>query len=170
MDGECPPPPDTTAPNTTIDSGPVGHRDERSASLGFSSSEAGSSFQCRLDAGAWGACTSPKAYSGLVNGSHTFDVRATDGAGNTDGSPASRTWTVDVPPPTSGVIRVAAGGNISAAYNQAQAGDVIELACGLHGKSRSVSLTDRPGSWTTPSGTKRVTVRSETGTARSCAS
>ena len=69
-------------------------------------------------------------------------------------------------PPTSGVIRVAAGGDISAAYNQAQAGDVIELACGLHGKSRSVSFTDRPGSWTTPSGTKRVTVRSET---RHCA-
>ena len=94
-----PPPPDTTAPQTTIDSGPSGTVTSGSASLGFSSSEAGSSFQCRLDAGAWGACTSPRAYSGLANGSHTFDVRATDGAGNTDGSPASRTWTVNVPPP-----------------------------------------------------------------------
>ena len=156
------PPPDTTAPETSIDSGPSGTVASGSASLGFGSSEAGSTFQCRLDGGAWAACTSPKAYSGLANGSHTFDVRATDGAGNTDGSPASRTWTVNVPPPVGGVIRVAAGGDISAAYNQAQAGDVIELACGLHGKSRSVSFEDRPGSWTTPSGSKRVTVRSET--------
>jgi Bacterial TSP3 repeat len=156
------PPADTTAPNTTIDSGPSGTVASGSASFGFSSSEAGSSFQCRLDAGTWGSCTSPKAYSSLTNGSHTFDVRATDGAGNTDASPASRTWTVDVSPPAGGVIRVAPGGDISAAYNQAQSGDVIELACGLHGRSRSLPFEDRPGSWTTPAGTKRVTVRSET--------
>ena len=156
------PPPDTTAPETTIDSGPSGTVASGSASFGFSSSEAGSTFQCRIDAGAWGSCTSPKVYSALANGSHTFDVRATDGAGNTDASPASRIWTVNVAPPAGGVIRVAPGGDISAAYNQAQSGDVIELGCGLHGKSRSLPFADRPGSWTTPTGTKRVTVRSET--------
>jgi hypothetical protein len=48
----------------------------------------------RLYSRAYAACTSPKTYSGLSTGSHTFVVRATDPAGNTDGSASSYTWTV----------------------------------------------------------------------------
>jgi hypothetical protein len=96
------PAPDTTAPNTTISSGPSGTVSTSSASFAFTASETGSTFSCRIDGGAWGSCTPPKAYSGLPNGSHTFDVRATDAAGNTDASPAARTWTVNVPAPSPG--------------------------------------------------------------------
>ena len=94
---EVPPPPpdDTTPPDTTIDSGPSGTVNSSSASFTFSSDEAGSTFECKLDASTFASCTSPKAYGGLSNGSHTFEVRATDAAGNTDATPASRTWTVD---------------------------------------------------------------------------
>jgi Bacterial Ig-like domain len=88
-------PSDTTPPDTTINSGPSGTVQSSSASFSFSSSESGSKFECRLDSGSWGACTSPKEYTGLSNGSHTFEVRATDSAGNTDSTPDSRTWTVD---------------------------------------------------------------------------
>ena len=95
----APPPTDTTPPETTIDSGPSGTLSSSSASFTFSSDETGSTFECKLDAGTFSPCTSPQAYDGLSNGSHTFEVRATDAAGNSDTTPASRTWTVDTTPP-----------------------------------------------------------------------
>ena len=94
-----PPPADTTPPETTITSGPTGTTTAITASLGFSASESGSSFQCRLDSGSFGACTSAQSYSGLALGAHTFEVKATDGAGNADLTPASRSWTVEASPP-----------------------------------------------------------------------
>lgn len=85
---------DTTPPDTTITSGPANPTASTSASFAFTSSESGSTFECRIDGGSWSACTSPKSYSSLATGSHTFDVRATDASSNTDPTPASQTWTV----------------------------------------------------------------------------
>ena len=89
-----PPPADTTAPDTTITSAPADPSTSTSASFAFTSSESGSTFACQLDTGAYAACTSPKAYSGLTTGSHSVSVRATDAAGNTDASPATWTWSI----------------------------------------------------------------------------
>ena len=94
------------------------------ASFSFTSSEAGSSFSCRIDGGSWGVCSSPKSYSGLAEGGHTFEVRATDGAGNTDSTPASRTFTVEVteaPTIKPGKGRVKKGGKITLAGSTATA-------------------------------------------------
>jgi hypothetical protein len=92
---------DTTPPDTTITSGPTNPTSSTSASFAFTSSESGSTFECRIDAGSWSTCTSPKSYSSLSTGSHTFDVRATDAASNTDPTPASQTWTIrTITPPT----------------------------------------------------------------------
>jgi hypothetical protein len=88
--------PDGTAPDTTIDAGPSGTVGAASATFAFSATETGSTFGCTLDGGALTACTSPTTYSGLADGAHTFTVRATDPAGNTDPTPANRTWTVDL--------------------------------------------------------------------------
>ncbi len=92
---------DATAPQTTIDATPADPAGSADADFEFSANEAGSTFECRIDGGAWGACTSPESYASLSDGSHTFQVRATDVAGNTDGSPASFTWLVDTTDPSS---------------------------------------------------------------------
>ena len=92
-------PGDTTPPETTIDSGPSGTTADNDPSFAFSSSESGSSFECKLDSGSWSSCSSPKDYADLPDGDHSFEVRATDGAGNTDQSPASSSWTIDTTPP-----------------------------------------------------------------------
>ena len=39
-------------------------------------------------------CIIGAGISGLTAGKHTFQVKATDQAGNTDATPASFTWTV----------------------------------------------------------------------------
>jgi acid phosphatase type 7 len=88
---------DTTPPNTTIVSGPSATVKSREATFTFSSTEpSNATFQTRLDGGIWeanGTATS-KTYSNLANGTHTFDVKATDAAGNTDPTPATRSWKV----------------------------------------------------------------------------
>ena len=87
---------DTTAPNTSISTGPAeaSTSTSTSATFEFTSTEAGSTFQCSLDSAAYVACTSPRTYTGLSVGSHTFNVRAIDAASNTDATPATRTWSV----------------------------------------------------------------------------
>ena len=98
-----PPPSDTTAPDTTITSGPTDPTTSTSASFSFTATESGSTFQCKLDSGAYAACASPKAYTGLSVAAHSFSVRATDAAGNSDATPAMKTWTVQgasTPPPS----------------------------------------------------------------------
>ena len=57
--------PDTTRPETFIDSGPSGPVSNTSATFSFSSSEDGT-FQCRIDGAAFTPCTSPVSYENLT--------------------------------------------------------------------------------------------------------
>jgi outer membrane protein OmpA-like peptidoglycan-associated protein len=59
--------------------------------------EPGGSFECRLDAGAWEPCSSPKLYPTPAAGPHGFGVRQTDAAGNV-GAVGTYTWEIAEPP------------------------------------------------------------------------
>jgi hypothetical protein len=100
---------DTVAPDTSIDGGPQGLSADRTATIAFSSNESGVTFECRLDGGAFAACSSPHVVTGLSDGVHTIEVRAVDRAGNNDAAPATRTWTVDATPPETTILTGPAG-------------------------------------------------------------
>lgn len=89
--------PENTPPDTTLTSTPA---QLSGANVSFSCTGMDnctlSSFECKLDNGAWTACTSPQSYSSLSNGAHTFAVRAKDAAGNVDATPATYAWQVFV--------------------------------------------------------------------------
>ena len=85
--------PDATPPDTAITKHPKDRTKKKTATFEFTSSEAGSTFECRLDETAFEPCTSPKTYK-VKRGKHSFQVHATDPAGNVDGSPAADDWKV----------------------------------------------------------------------------
>jgi hypothetical protein len=85
---------DTDPPNTTITKGPKDKTRNKQATFEFASTEPGSTFTCILDGkSTFKPCTSPFKVK-VQKGKHTFQVQATDSAGNTDGSPATDGWKV----------------------------------------------------------------------------
>ncbi len=86
---------DLNDPDTFIDSGPTGTVASNAPTFTFHSNEATATFECQLDAAAYAACTTPKSYTGVADGGHTFRVRAIDVVGHVDATPATQTWTID---------------------------------------------------------------------------
>jgi hypothetical protein len=116
---------DPTAPETTIDSSPPNTSNSASATFTFSTNQPNATFQCTIDGSAFADCTSPQQYTGLADGSHTFQVRATNGAGVSDPSPDSYGWTVDATAPTissvspaNGATGVAVGSDVLASFSE----------------------------------------------------
>ena len=93
---------DGIPPNTNILEGPIQPVSSESlATFRFSGADNASpvTFECRFDSAletAWEACASPKTYTNLVNDTYTFEVRAVDFSGNTDETPASYTFAVEL--------------------------------------------------------------------------
>jgi acid phosphatase type 7 len=122
-------------PTTTLTSAPSGTVASTTARFTFTASDAKASFSCKLDTANWSNCSSPKSYSSLAQGSHTFSVAAYDKSG-TDSTPATATWKVDtVAPPAPSITGApAATGNSSSAtfqFSDAEAG--VTWKCAIDG-------------------------------------
>ena len=74
--------------NTKIKKRPKNRSGDDSPTFKFKSTEAGSTFKCKLDHKKFHKCKSPKTYHGLDPGKHTFKVEAIDADGNVDPTPA----------------------------------------------------------------------------------
>jgi len=95
---------DTVAPPApTITSEPAARSNTSSPSFSFTDTESGVTFRCKLDGSAYAACTSPRDYSNLAQGAHTFSVQAVDAAGNTSGS-TTWAWSIDSIAPSAPVL------------------------------------------------------------------
>lgn len=77
------------APQTTLRRKPGKKIGDRTPTFRFTSSESGSTFQCKLDGKPFRSCRSPFTTKPLAPGPHAFRVRARDDSGKLDPSPAS---------------------------------------------------------------------------------
>ena len=131
-------PSDTTPPETTITSGPTGTTNDNTPTFAFSSSESGSTFQCRVDSGSWASCASPWTTSALSDGSHSVSVRATDAAGNTDASPATGSFTVSTAVAGQNLLGSSA---VQSAADRGQSGSAEAFLATATGSGKAVSLS-----------------------------
>jgi len=130
---------DTTAPTVTITSAPGATSASAAADIAFQADEPAVAFACKLDAGAYAACTSPAHLAGLASGAHSFSVRGTDKAGNA-GQPATVGWTYvppDTTPPTVAITGGPSGSttetSASFAFSAGEAGSSYQ--CSLDGSA-----------------------------------
>lgn len=100
---------DNTAPNTAITVPEPTPTQDTTPEWSFTGSDdvtpPGSlTFECQIDGGGFALCTSPFVSPVLGQGSHTFDVRAIDAAGNVDATPASATVFIDTVGPSTTIL------------------------------------------------------------------
>lgn len=131
---------DAVLPLCTMGSGPAGWITSTAADFGFTCTDnrglAGA--QCRLDHGAWGACDSASAHglTSLTNGSHVFEARGVDTAGNASVA-ISRSFQVDVSLPTcsitSGPVVWSDSANVDFGFACADNESVAGVECEVDG-------------------------------------
>lgn len=134
---------DTTAPDTTIDGGPAEGSRTNAADADFFLTTPGSavSISCTLDGAPLSCRHGALAVRDLAPGDHVLTAAGTDAAGNTDGSPAVRRWTVDRSAPDTRITGGPAHGSIApsttAAFTLGATEAGARLACTVDGRARA---------------------------------
>ena len=139
------------APDTSIDAKPGLLSKDTTAVLEFSSNVQNTEFQCSFDGGAYVGCLSPIKRRSLVDGGHTFCVRAVDGAGTKDDTPACYSWTVNTVAPMVTILEPSSNAGVFT-KNPTITGTVSEASSQVHvfidDKSVGDVDSDSAGKWT----------------------
>lgn len=124
---------DRAAPDTSILSGPQGTTASTTVFFTYGSSEPGSSFECRLGSAPFAPCPAGgRGFGPLKNAGYSFEVRATDAAGNADSVPAVFAFAVRAPLPDTRFVKAPPG--------------TVRTAAKRAARLRFVLAADRPGS------------------------
>ncbi|WP_010545311.1 beta strand repeat-containing protein, partial [Sphingomonas elodea] len=120
-----------------------------STSATFQFSLASGTGECSIDGGAFTSCTSPRTYTGLSDGSHSFQVRATSGGGTS--AAASYSWTVDTTAPSAPIVTTPANASERVVTNRATSGTSeanATITVYLDGSADGTTTADGSGNWT----------------------
>jgi hypothetical protein len=90
---------DPVAPVVTLGSHPSDPSQWTRPTFAFTSDDTNATFECQLGQGPVAPCASPMTLGTQIDGDHTFNVRATDIAGNVS-SPPPFSWRIDTSAPT----------------------------------------------------------------------
>ncbi|MFE4229689.1 beta strand repeat-containing protein [Arthrobacter sp. NPDC056886] len=126
---------DTTAPTTSIIAPfPSNPSADTTPTVTYRSDDPAASHECQLlpSNSSWDpTCVSPKSYDAQLNGDYTFNVRATDAAGNV-GAPATFSWRIGEPDtvaptltgqsPASNATEVPALNTVTATFSESVSG------------------------------------------------
>jgi|GEM_PF-366839 len=85
-----------SVPDTRITASPPVNTSSTDAEFSFNSvtGDPRDTFECSLDGAPFAPCTSPINFTGLPEGTHTFQVRAVDADGDVDPTPANFIWSI----------------------------------------------------------------------------
>lgn len=124
---------DRTAPVTSIDESPAELSNLAEARFAFSANEE-AGFECALDDAAFLACSSPLVIDEIAEGSHVFQVRAVDSAGNVEADASTFAFSVDRTAPLTTIAESpAAVSNATSARFVFSANEQAGFECALDG-------------------------------------
>ncbi len=155
---------DSTAPNTSIASGPGVRTADTRPAYRFAATEAGVRYECHYLGSPWAACAPDasgtwRPAAALPQGSQTLEVRAIDPSGNVDATPAASTTIIDLTPPDTYIAGTF--GNVKALLNTLTLSanePVTKYECKIDAGAWAACSTTY--SFTLPLGAHTVSVRS----------
>ncbi len=139
------------SPAPTIGMSPNNPSTSASATFTFTSTKTPTGYVCALDTLTYTACTSPKTYTGLADGSHKFSVEAQYGGATSN--PANVTWKIipAVPVVTGGPANASSSPDPGPTFTFSDTTPDVTFTCWVDAKKHNAcggNSGGAHGSWT----------------------